>query len=107
MSDRRLQLTAAADLDLDTIWRFVAHRSGSAAADRLEAALHRTMRRLAHSPGMGSLRTDLAAIPVRVFPHRPYVFVYRERRDGIDVVRVLHAARDVASLDLGAFTQPP
>jgi len=42
-----------------------------------------------------------------VFPHRSYVLVYRERRNGIDVVRVLHAARDAASLDLGAFTQPP
>lgn len=100
MSGGRLHLTPAADADLEAIWRFVAERSGSASADRLEASLHRSMKRLARSPGMGSLREDLAAAAIRLFPHRPFVIAYRERSDGIVVLRVLHAARDVACLEL-------
>lgn len=99
MTGGRLYLTSAADADLEAIWRFVAEQSGSASADRLEASLHRSMKRLARSPGMGSPRDDLAAAPVRVFPSRPYVIAYRERSDGVVVLRVLHAARDVACFD--------
>lgn len=98
MSRVRLQLTHAADADLESIWRFVAERSGPASADRLEKALHQTFKRLAKSPAMGSLREDLAAASIRLFPHRPYLIAYRERGDGIEVLRVLHAARDVESL---------
>jgi toxin ParE1/3/4 len=100
MSGSRAYLTPAADADLAAIWRFVAEQSGTAAADRLEASLHRSMKRLARSPGMGSPRDDLVAVPVRVFPQRPYVIAYREQSDGVVVLRVLHAARDVACLDL-------
>lgn len=49
---------------------------------------------------MGSLREDLAAASIRLFPHRPYLIAYRERGDGIEVLRVLHAARDLDSLAL-------
>ncbi len=100
MSAARLQLTPAADADLESIWRFVAERSGPTAANRLETSLHQSMSRIMKSPSMGSLREDLAATSIRLFPHRPCLIAYRERADGIEVLRVLHAARDVDCLAL-------
>jgi toxin ParE1/3/4 len=43
---------------------------------------------------MGRAREELAA-DLRSFPFGRYVIFYMPAQDGIDVVRVLHSARDV------------
>jgi toxin ParE1/3/4 len=43
---------------------------------------------------MGRARPELAA-EVRSHPFRRYVIFYLPMNDGIDVVRVLHSARDI------------
>jgi toxin ParE1/3/4 len=43
---------------------------------------------------MGRARDELAA-NVRSFPFGRYVIFYAPMQDGIDVVRVLHSARDI------------
>jgi toxin ParE1/3/4 len=46
---------------------------------------------------MGQLRQDLAA-NLRSFSVGNYVILYRPTRTGIDVARVIHAARDIGAL---------
>ena len=55
------------------------------------------MRRLAETPGLGHVREDLAAIDpaLRFWPVYSYLIVYRAETAPLEVVRVLHGARDV------------
>lgn len=85
-----------AEEDLHTIWRTVAGGS-PAAADRLLDDLEETLRLLADYPALGPAR-DVLAPGVRVFPVDNYLIFYRTPPNGIEVVRVLHAARDLDAL---------
>ena len=57
----------------------------------LEAAFER----LAMNPGIGHSRSDLTARPVRFWPVRSYLVVYRPETKPLEIVTVLHGARDV------------
>jgi antitoxin ParD1/3/4/toxin ParE1/3/4 len=56
------------------------------------------MRKLAERPGMGHLREDLADEPVRFWPVYSYLVIYRADARPLQIVRVLHASRDVRTL---------
>lgn len=93
----RFLLTEAARSDLEEIHDFIFLDSPGAAA-RVRSALRDAMRRLARNPRMGHSRTDLADEPLRFWPVYSYLIVYRSEADPIQVVRVLHASRDVQVL---------
>jgi toxin ParE1/3/4 len=82
---------AAADI-LD-IWDHIAEDSLDQ-ADRWIYKLDEKFGILATQPLMGRAREELAA-DLRSFPFGRYVIFYMPVQDGIDVVRVLHSARDV------------
>ncbi len=82
---------AAADI-LD-IWDHMAEDSLDQ-ADRWVDKLDEKFGILATQPLMGRAREELAA-DLRSFPFGRYVIFYTPVQDGIDVVRVLHSARDV------------
>ena len=94
----RYQLTRAADEDVDEIWNYVAEASGPKAADRLEVALHHAMKRLARAPGIGHLRSDLAAEPLRFHPVKGILIVYLPNTRPLRVLRVLSGARDIGAI---------
>ncbi|MCL5745820.1 MAG: type II toxin-antitoxin system RelE/ParE family toxin [Acidobacteria bacterium] len=85
--------------DLDQIHAYIA-ADNPAAADRvLEAALA-TFEVLAGMPGMGRPRTfklsELAGMrSLAVTGFRNYLIFYRSVNAGVEIVRVLHGARDV------------
>jgi antitoxin ParD1/3/4/toxin ParE1/3/4 len=56
------------------------------------------MRTLARTPGTGHLREDLADRRHRFFLVYSYLIVYRPDTQPLQVVRVLHASRDIRSL---------
>jgi toxin ParE1/3/4 len=59
--------------------------------------LEQTCKALAKNPLMGTARDEL--LPnLRCFSVGNYVIYYRPVADGIDVVRVLHGARDESNL---------
>ena len=60
-------LTPRAEQDVRDIWDYMADDSIEA-ADRVLAALEKTMRRLAKNPGIGHLREELADRRHRFFP---------------------------------------
>lgn len=82
---------AAADI-LD-IWDYIAEDSLDQ-ADRWVDKLDEQFRLIATQPLMGRARHELAA-DLRSFPFGRYVIFYAPVADAIDVVRVLHSARDV------------
>ena len=53
---------------------------------------------LAGSKGAGHRRRDLTSAEVRFFPVYSYLIVYRPDTTPLQVVAILHGARDVARL---------
>jgi len=90
-----------ADADIDTASAYL-RRHDPEAASRLLAALERAFRELARHPGAGSPRYAhvLPAEGLRMWPvaGSAYLIFYLERPDHIDIVRVLHGARDIPVL---------
>ncbi len=82
-----------AEADILEIWDYIADDS-LAATDRWVDRLDEQFRLLAAQPMMGRARDELAP-GVRSFPFGRYVVFYVPLDDGIDVVRVLHSARDI------------
>lgn len=94
-------LTPAADDDLDEIWQYVCHSSGDTRADALEADLHAAMQRLGDSPNLGHMRHDLASDSLRVWTVHKILIIYRPDTQPIQIIRVLHGARDVQAIMTG------
>jgi toxin ParE1/3/4 len=79
--------------DIFEIWDYIADDS-LIAADRWVDRLDEQFGLLATQPLMGRARDELAP-GVRSFPFGRYVIFYAPLDDGIDVVRVVHGARDI------------
>jgi len=91
-------LAPAAARDLEEIWEYIAEDSLDA-ADRWLAKLERAMHLLADNPDIGHTRKDLTDKPVLFWPVGRYLTIYRDdRRQPIEVVRVLSAYRDVSGI---------
>ncbi len=92
----RFILAAAARADLREISDYI-RLDSPAAAQRVRQELRAAMQRLAGMPGLGHMREDLAAIDpaLRFFSVYSYLIIYRTETDPLEVVRVLHGARDV------------
>ena len=82
-----------ASADLSEIWEFIATDS-LARADEFVDRIDAKFRALAAQPLMGRNRSDLIH-GLRSFTMSPYVIFYQPLAQGVEVVRVLHGARDV------------
>jgi toxin ParE1/3/4 len=79
--------------DLVEIWDYIAEDS-EARADSFLDLIDKKFRTLAQRPAIGRLRDELAE-SLRSFPVGRYVIFYRPLSNGVDIVRVLHSARDM------------
>lgn len=86
-------VTPLAEEDLGDIWDYAAE-SDAGRADRLLDLIYEKCRRLAEYPEMGRARHELL-VNLRSFTVRNYVIFYQPITDGIEVLRVLHGARDI------------
>jgi toxin ParE1/3/4 len=84
--------TSKAAHDLVDVGEFVAAHD-LRAADRLLHRIDATCRLPSGQPELGTLREDLAP-NLRFFPVGNYLIFYRPIAEGIEVIRVLHGARD-------------
>lgn len=91
------QLTEDAGNDLAEIWEYVALRSIDA-ADRIVLEVHAACERLVEYPGIGHVREDLTTETVKFWSVYSYLVVYSPDTSPLQIVAILHAARDVASL---------
>ena len=90
-------LTSRAEQDIRDIWDYIAGDS-IAAADRVLESINQALHRLAKNPGIGHFREDLADRRHRFWLVYSYLIVYRFEPRPLQVIRVLHAARDVQSI---------
>jgi toxin ParE1/3/4 len=94
-------ISKKAEAKLDLLQHFVyIGENNLEAAERFLSAAEDAFQKLAGMPRMGALRdfgnpelTGLRSWPIREF--RNYLIFYRPIEDGIEVLRVLHGARDV------------
>ena len=94
------QFTPEALDDLFQLWSYIA-ADNIDAANRVEEAVHAACAMAAKKPSAGRLREDLTALPVRfwlVQPYRNCWVVYDPKTRPVRVIRILHAARDIANL---------
>jgi toxin ParE1/3/4 len=88
--------TAQAEEDLIEIWTYIAQDNINAADSVLDDIEARFLALAAH-PLMGPLRPDIAP-ELRYFVSGKYLILYRTVPDGIQIVRVVHGARDLSNL---------
>jgi toxin ParE1/3/4 len=87
-----------AEIDVASIWNFIADDSAKA-ADALLERIERTFDMLAQNPFAGRARDELTA-NLRSFPVASYIIFYVPITDGIEVVRVMSGYRDITSDDM-------
>ncbi len=85
----------AAESDLLEIWLYIAEDSIESADTYLDRITEK-FELLSTQPEMGRLRPELHP-DIRCMPVSSYIIFYRTRREGIEIVRVLHGARDLES----------
>jgi len=93
---RKIRISRPARRDLDEIWFFIAQDSLSA-ADGFVDELTGKFSLLASFPKMGRSREELGP-ELRSFPVKNYLVLYRLPKGYIEIVRVIHTARDVKAL---------
>jgi toxin ParE1/3/4 len=92
----RVLHTRQAREDLLSIWAYIAADSLSA-ADRLLDSIDRRCSLLAENPNMGRARPDIAP-ELRYSPVGSYLILYRGISEGVEIVRVLHGARNLRAI---------
>lgn len=92
----RYRLTPEAANDLDEITGFIAADNPQAAA-RLIDSLQEKCQALAEMPGIGRSREELA-LNLRSAHVGKYVIFYRPEAEGVEILRVVHGARDIPKL---------
>jgi len=90
------RVSPRARADLDDIWFYIA-QDNAAAADKLILAIVSRFPKLALMPELGRQRAELSP-RLRSFPVGRYIIFYRPMDGGIEVVRILHGARDYPPL---------
>lgn len=96
----RYRILPAADRDLDDQAAYLASQASLESALRFYDAASSTFARLAGMPGLGerwpSTNPRLAGLRIgRIEGFQNHLVFYRLVDDGIDIVRVIHAARDL------------
>ena len=91
-----IQRTAQVEEDLIELWLYIA-QDNPAAADLVLDDIEAGFQHLAANPLMGRLRPDIAP-ELRYFVTGRYLILYRTVPDGIQVIRVIHGARDLPNL---------
>ena len=79
--------------DLVEIWDYIAEDS-EARADSFLDRIDKKFWILAQRPAIGRLRDELAE-SLRSFPVGRYIIFYIPLSNGVEIVRVLHSARDM------------
>lgn len=82
--------------DLAEIWSYIAEDS-VINADRLATRIDKAFTLLARRPGLGRPRPEIYP-NLRSFVIHKYVVFYLPLTNGIDVIRVLHGARDIETV---------
>jgi len=92
----RILRTPAAEADLWEILLFIA-RDSEEAAFRLIESIDQRFELLARFPNAGPARPEISE-GLRSFPVGNYLILYKPIDDGIEIMRVVHGARNLRRL---------
>jgi toxin ParE1/3/4 len=90
------QLSPQAEADLEEIGDYIADDNPENARRFIER-LTSKLEALGRHPMMGRARPELRS-DMRSFPYGAYLILYRSVGDGVEIVRVVHAARNLDDL---------
>lgn len=90
-------ISPQAEHDLREQWRFIANESSSTRADTFLDSIKGKLAVLAEHPSMGRLRDELRP-GLRSHLVGRYLIFYFTLEEGIDVMRVVYAGRDIVSM---------
>lgn len=91
------RLSPEAARDIREIWAHIA-QDNIKAARRVRLKILHACQGIAENPKIGHRREDLTEKPVRFWPVGSYMIIYNSARRPIEIVRVVHGARDVPTL---------
>ncbi len=97
MSRRRYELAPEARQQLEAIGDYIAEDSIEAALKVL-GALEESFGVLAENPRIGHTREDLTDRPVKFWSVFSYLVIYNPVSDPLEIVSVVHGARDIGQL---------
>ena len=92
-----IRISADAENDLDAIWFYIANDSAANAdlfLDRLVTTLTTTLSTL---PLAGRARDEFG-VGLRSFPVESYVAFYRVQNGVVEIIRIIHTARDLGAI---------
>jgi toxin ParE1/3/4 len=93
---KQFRVSEAASSDLRGIWLCIGPDNPEAASKLVRAIVSR-FPRLASMPEMGRRRDELSE-GLRSFPVSRYVIFYQLTENGIEIIRILHGARDLPAM---------
>ncbi len=92
----RFRLTPEARADLREILLGIATESPDT-AERLRSEFYEALQRLAQAPGIGHYHQELLDVRYRFWNFYSYVVCYLWRKKPIEIIAVIHGARDLAA----------
>lgn len=92
---RNYQVTAFARADLGGIWRQLAEDDSESTADRVIGRISDEFDKISEMPGIGHYREELLSRKYRFWRVWSYLVVYRWEVTPIEIVAVVHGARDL------------
>ena len=99
MTDKPAALRERARRDIDEAVRHYQIEAGAKVARNFILALEYAVKRIREQPAAGSPRyateLDIPGLRIRALQKFPHLVFYVEKKDGIDIWRVLHGARDI------------
>jgi toxin ParE1/3/4 len=90
------RLSPQAKADIEAIGDYIAEHSPTNARRFIERLTQKFIA-LARSPMIGRARPELRP-DLRSFPYGAYLILYRAMDDGVEIVRVVHGARNLDDL---------
>ena len=91
------KFTPQAVVDLFDIWSYIA-ADNPEAADRVETAIYDACELISAEPLIGHVRRELTRLPLRFWTlprYTNYIIIYDPGTDPLQIIRILHAKRDV------------
>jgi plasmid stabilization system protein ParE len=94
---RNFSVTPEAELDVLEIWEYIAEDDSETAASRVIDRIRGEFQKLGDMPGIGHFREELLDSSYKFWSVWSYVIVYRWQSKPIEIVAVVHGARDLQS----------
>lgn len=95
---QKIHVSEEAHADMRAIWDHVANENGPDRADYVLDRMEAALQTIAEMPGIGHLHLSLPHEALRVWSVFSYLIIYRPNTRPLEIVRVLHGARNLPPL---------